>query len=161
MQLKEDFIELIMNCNWFENCGNEDFDQFEVVMLKDKKEVVKSINSMAWENVCLEKRGDFTAYLSLNCASKYNEFWNKGVGEVKRAYMGKLKKQFRKALANKNLPEKIIEDIEFNVVVLFMANYYSDYYSGEFFEQMLQIYLAGHLPCGWSGDLENGMFKIY
>lgn len=34
MELKQDFIERITNCNWFENCGDQNFDKFEVIFLK-------------------------------------------------------------------------------------------------------------------------------
>ena len=161
MGLKENFVEQIMNCSWFENCGDVSFDKFEVVFLKNKSEVVKSIKSIKWENICLEKQGDFTFYLSQNCKKQYNEMWNTEVKNVKNMYISKLSKGFKAGLLKSNLPLDILDDIKFNVVTLFMLNYFSDYYTSEFFEQMLQIYLSGHLPCGWSDNVEGGKFKVY
>ncbi len=48
MELKQDFIEKVTNCSWFENCGDQNFDTFEVIFLKDKMEIPKSIQSYKW-----------------------------------------------------------------------------------------------------------------
>lgn len=75
MELKQDFIEKIANCNWFENCGHQDFKRFEVVYMKNKQEAVERISSMKWERVCLEKQGDFTVFLCNNYREQYQK-WN-------------------------------------------------------------------------------------
>lgn len=161
MEIKNEFIELIKNCNWFENCGDGFFKGFDVVMITNKNEVVKKINSLKWENTCLEKRGDFTFFLSQNYKEQYNKFWNKEIEDIKRRYMGGVSKKCTAALLKKDLPLDIVNDIKFNVLTLFMLNYYSEYYFSDFFDQMLQIYLSGHLPCGWSGNLKDGKFIVY
>lgn len=161
MELKTDFVKQIMNCRWFENCGNLSFDKFDVILLKNKEEVIESINSIKWENVCLEKSGDFTFFLSQNYKKQYNEMWNTEVKAIKKIYISKLSKGLKTGLIKSNLPLDILDDVKFNVVTLFMANYFSDYYTNEFFEQMLQIYLSGHLPCGWSGNVEDGKFIAF
>lgn len=76
----------------------------------------------------------------------------------------KLSKRFTAGLKKKEIRFDgiVLEDVIFNVQTLFMVNDYSEYYMADvFFEQMLEIYLSGHLPCGWSGGQKNGKFKVY
>lgn len=65
------------------------------------------------------------------------------------------------ALRNKDLSLDILEDMKMNIITLFMLEFYSEYYSSEFFERMLMIYLSGHLPCAWMGKYPKGRFLIY
>lgn len=59
MELKPDFLEKVTNCNWFANCGDQNFDKFEVIFISDKSEIPELMHSHKWENIYLAKRGDF------------------------------------------------------------------------------------------------------
>ncbi len=83
MELKQDIIEKMVNCNWFENCGNRKFDRFEVVFMKDRQEAVERISSLKWERVCLQKNNDVTVYLHKNYTEQYQK-WNHVVDEISR-----------------------------------------------------------------------------
>ena len=48
-----------------------------------------------------------------------------------------------------------------NIVLILMANFYSDFYKADFFIALLEIYLSGHLPCGWNGSYPEGKIMIY
>lgn len=162
MELKPDFIEKVINCSWFENCGDQNFDTFEVIFLKDKMEIPKSIQSYKWENICLDKRGDFSSAILLNYEEQYSligEEYEKVQKEVLA-----FSKRFTVGLKRKGIRFGgiVLSDVKFNVQTLFLINHYSEYYTTDiFFEQMLEIYLLGHLPCGWSGGQKNGIFKVY
>lgn len=162
MELKLDFIEKIMNCNWFENCGHQNFDRFEVVYMKNKQEAVERISSMKWERACSEKTGDFTVFLCKNCREQYQK-WNDGVQEIKTVYLGEIVNRVTIGLKEKGLfLDAVLNDVRFNIITLFMLNYYSEYYTMDVFHQhMLELYLCGYLPCGWSGGLKDGKFKVY
>ena len=161
MTLEKEFVESILNCQWLQRCGQKDSLGFEVEYLDNKKEVEKNINSVKWENICLDKKGDFTTYLFKNHKAEYNKYWNDEVETIKEQYLSKITEKVNMALTNSGLSVDILDDINMNLLSIFMLEYYSEYYSCDFYNKMLKIYLAGHLPCGWIGEYPDGKFIVY
>lgn len=161
MELKKDFLDKIDSCAWLENCGDGSFERFEVVVVKDKEKAIKNITSTKWGNICLEARGDFTEYLFFNHRESYEKDWNNEVDYIKQEYWNKMSDTISARLAAKGIPGEVLALVASNVVCLFMANFYSECYTSEFYVQMLEIYLSGHLPCGWSGSKKRGKFMVY
>ena len=62
---------------------------------------------------------------------------------------------------NEKSRQGILDDVPFNIITLFMLDFYSECFKSEFFDKMLAIYLSGHLPCGWSGEYPDGKFFVY
>ncbi len=162
MELKQDIIEKMVNCNWFENCGNQKFDGFEVVFMKDRQEAVERISSLKWERVCLQKSNDVTVYLHKNYTEQYQK-WNDVVDEIKAIYLDEIVKKVTIGLTKKELLlNAVLNDVTYNIVTLLVLNYYSEYYTMDLFHQhMLELYMCGYLPCGWFGGLKGGKFKVY
>lgn len=160
MHLKKEFIDKMLKCSWLHMCGEKDALPFDVEYL-DSKKVEKSINSTKWENMCLDRMGDFTAYLTKNHKDEYKKYWNEEVKYIKANYIPSISENINKVLLEKELPLDILDDMKMNIVSLFMLEFYSDYYSCDFYEKMQEIYLAGHLPCGWVGEYPNGKFLVY
>ena len=164
LKFKDDFLTRVESCEWLSRCGQYDdltFD-FPVRIIKDKKTAIRSIRSLDWENTYLERRGDFTVFLHLNHNKEYNQFWNVVVGNVKESYMENISTKVGEVLKKLDFPEIALDYIKSNVIMQFMLNFYSDFgYEDPFWTQMFEIYMAGYLPCGWSGDAESGEFLIY
>lgn len=93
VELKSEFVENVANCHWFSRCGMRDEFSFEVDYLDEAECVEQYIASSKWENVCLERRGDFTSYLSLNYREEYRKSWNVLVREVKGKVFSKCFRQ--------------------------------------------------------------------
>lgn len=161
MILEKGFVEPILNCQWLQRCGQIDSFGFDVEYLSSKCDVEKNINATKWENICLERKGDFTAYLLKNHKTEYNKYWNDVVRMVKEQYISKISEKVNIALLNCDLSVDILDDIKMNILLIFMLEYYSEYYSSDFYNKILEIYLAGHLPCGWIGEYPNGKFIVY
>lgn len=161
MEIKESFIKKILECEWLRNCGSEFDLGFEVEYIKSRSKAEKLIKSMKWENVCLETGGDFTVFLHKNHKEDYNKYWNEVVIRIKNEYISIISEKIEIAVAEFNDKEAILNDMKFNLITLFMLNFYSEYYSSDFYNKMLKIYLSGHLPCGWSGNYAEGKFIVY
>ena len=164
LEFKDDFLTRVESCEWLCHCGQYDdlmFD-FPVRIIKDKKTAIKSICSLDGENICLEHDGDFTVFLHLNHNKEYNQFWNVIVKNVKEVYIENIMDKVHKALSERDLTEDVATDVKSNLITLFMLNFYSDFgYDDPFWKQMFEIYMAGYLPCGWTGNSESGEFIIY
>ncbi len=152
--IKPEFFEQLVSCDWFCNCGDKTFDQFEVYIEESREMAIARLNSLVRENACLEKENKLR-----NAMSEVPCGWNHVVKEVKQSgYIGKVSKRIKSGLKRKGiLGEEELVTIRSDVLFLFLANYFSAYYTDTFYEQMLQIYLSGHLPCGY----EWKKFRVY
>ena len=129
--------------------------------IKSKKQLKKHISSIKWENICLEAEGDFAAYLHINHKEDYNKYWNDMVKMIKSEYINIIAEDIMNALDGFEGKDDIIIDMKANIVSLFMIHFYSEYYNSDFYEKMLNIYLAGHIACGWNGKYPEGRFLVY
>lgn len=163
MEISETLYNKLIECNWLENCGTKRKCQysFEAYQVMDTHKMLKNIQSIKWENACLDKRGYLTEYLCLNVQGEYDRYWNTTVRTIKANYLPKILDKIQVAIGDNNLPEEVMQDIRFNVLNIFMAEFYSAYYVSEFSKQLLEIYLSGHLPCGWHGKYPDGMIMMF
>ena len=152
--IKPGFFEQLVNCDWFCNCGDETFDQFEVIIEENQEHGIACLNSLVYENASLEKRNNLSFAMR-----EVPGGWNEVVKEIERSgYIGKVSKRIKSGLKKKGIPgEEVLVTIRADILDLFLANYFSEYYTDVFYEQMLQIYLSGHLPCGY----EWKKFRVY
>lgn len=161
MEISSEFIKLIMDCELLSRCGIKDDFGFDVEYVNSEAKARKMISSLKWENTCLEAGGDFTEFLSKNYKELYHKNWNVVVDQIKSEYMSEIKSKVERNWENEKSRQGILDDVQFNIITLFMLNFYSEYYESDFFDKMLAIYLSGHLPCGWSGEYPEGRFLVY
>lgn len=161
MTIEKEFIKQILDCQWLQRCVQIDNLGFDVEYLNNTRDVEKNINATKWENICLDRKGDFTTYLFKNYKTDYNKYWNDEVDIIKKQYLFKISEKIKTALIDRGLSVGIIDDILMNLLSIFMLEYYSDYYSCDFYNKMLKIYLSSHLPCGWIGKYPDGNFLVY
>lgn len=156
-------VEELMNCKWLQHCGEEQNAQydFEVLHQKDHAKAMKTITSIDWENICLEESGNITAYLSIHNKVEYNKNWNLLVKKIKSEVLPHIVEKIQEGVIIKNLPEGVIDDIKFNLVTILISDAFSDCYSSKFYRNLYQIYLSGHLPCGWEGEFPNGRIIVF
>lgn len=156
-------IEELLSCKWLQNCGeqqNMPYD-FDFSFQEDSREVIKTINSIEWENVCLEESGNITEYLAVHNKEEYNKNWNQLVKKIKLEVLPQIIDKIQEEIAKKGFPENVIDDIKFNLVTILTSDAYSKYYSSEFCSRLLKIYTSGHLPCGWDGEYPDGKIVVF
>lgn len=72
-----------------------------------------------------------------------------------------LERNVKKHNFSEEISKELINEISFNIISIFMADFYSEYYQCVFYENVLKIYLAGQLPCGWDGKYPEGRIMVY
>ena len=72
-----------------------------------------------------------------------------------------IEEKLKQAIVKYSLPEKVFSNVQYNVLITFICDFYSEQYHSEFYERMLEIYLSGHLPCGYKGRFQKGSIIIY
>ena len=167
MELTQEFLHSVEVCPWLAHCGEEDglFDCADLRRVADWETVLQNINSLEWENTCLAHHGNFTAYLSVHHPDKYNRLWNKEVCFIKEQYMPAITAKIEEAL--RRLPgfpgdkvHDVVVDMRFNVLTVFMLDYYGDLYRSDFCERLWDIYQSGHLPCYYEGEFPQGKYWV-
>ena len=161
MEINNEFIDKVLCCDFLGNCGKVDELKVDIKYVDSEAMANEMICSEEWENIVLEERGKFTSFLSKNHRELFNKYWNQVVEEIKYLYMENIQLRIDNNWNNDRSKQSVADDVIFNIITLFMLDYYSEYYQSEFFDKMLAIYLSGHLPCGWCGDYPEGKFYIY
>ncbi len=146
----EDIINKMQSCKWLSRIGESDSFDFEVEFV-NKSEMKKKIKSQAWENAVLEHRGEFTVFLHKNYNSEY-QMWNKYTEEIKATELKEIMERVNSVIEEKGLDDSARIDIQFNLLTILMLYKYEQVFDSEFFNRMEDIYLHGHLPCGWKDE---------
>lgn len=123
--------------------------------------MIKTMKKLEWENICLEERNNLTGYLAKNEPEIYNKNWNTLVKKIKAEVLPKITDDIEKQILILGLPKEILNPIKFDIVNLIMVLSYEEYYKSAFYNEMLEIYLSGHIPCGWNGKYTEGNIFIY
>ena len=165
MELDKQFIDKLIRIDWFINCGKDIPCEYGV-KLKSGTEAIDNIMNVRWQNIILDNRGDLTAQLSMrSCKGEGKEYqeWNKLVREIKESYMPDLERVWNERLSTRELNKsEVLADIRFNVLALIMVDVYKSIIPvTAFWKNLLEIYEAGYLPCGWKGKKADGKFMIY
>ena len=80
MMLNQEVIAKLMEVELLSNIGSNDEGVSRVVGLP---KIEKSINSLKWENICLEEVNSLTGFLAVNHSDAYNLHWNRLVDQIK------------------------------------------------------------------------------
>ncbi len=105
----------------------------KLFFLKDKMEISESIQSYKWENICLDKKGDFSSAILLNYEEQYSLIGEE-CEKVQKEVLA-FSKRFTAGLKKKGIRFGgiVLSDVKFNVGTLFLVNHYSEYYIPDVF----------------------------
>lgn len=162
MKLDKKTIDLLLNCNWLSKCSAKDSKfSFDLDIISDIGKVSPLLFSDDWENVRFDARGEVTEFLSRNHPKAYNSFWNKGVQSIRTHVIPKVEPIIIERIKCLNLDEKVYAYMRMDIINIAMVLSYSEYTHSEFYEKLLEVYLNGHLPCGWNGSYPDGKMAIF
>ncbi len=150
-----------MDC--FAHCGEPLSLNLDVAYryVSDLKTAIKECASHDWENATLDARNILTAYLSTYHPQE-DRYWNSLAINARQFIQEKVAPRLETAFDG-SLPKTCLNSIQWDIHSAIMEDAYS--FLGHpftFFAQLLQIYEAGHFPCGWTGgEYPNGKLLIY
>lgn len=165
MKLNPQMFQRIQAIEWFAHCGEPlDFAlNMEIVRALSWKDAVKHEKRQTWEHATLEARNELTMHLAFNYKQAYNGVWNPLVLEAKEFIAREVTPKIE-ILQRRVVPsEDLTAYVEWNLMAVFMEDAYSEYNPPiDFFRQLLRVYEAGHLPCGWAdGDWPEGRLVVF
>lgn len=159
-----DLVAKVRSIEWFGQCGES--RQFDVSMpveyVKNWTQANKALKSRAWENATLEARNQLTEYLAYQHRERYCD-WNKITVELKEKVVIPLgEKVWEPFRQTHRLDVDFLHSVQWNVLAALMENAYMDCkHACFFFHELLSVYEAGHLPCGWIGKWPKGKLVAY
>ncbi len=163
MKLDKDITDRLLKINWLSTCGSQEKMNLtnEYVYIKNKKDIQKTVEGVKWGNTCMNATNELTVFLSLHHVDKYH-FWNPMVYNAKDVIVSNVAQVIKDRCKELSIPDKMVDYIFSNIVNIVVTYSYKQYYELVFYDDLLKIYEAGHLPCGWiGGKYPNGKFKIY
>ena len=153
MQIPAAAIERLLRIDWFANIGKP--ASLAGVRQIEQGDLGSSLASDAWEATTLEARNAITERLARLHPIKY-QAWNELAGQAKTA-LQPLWQKLPVALAD----NATLADLQWILHAYLMeAAYREVLLQPLFFDSLIQVYEAGHIPCGWDGEWPNGQLVI-
>lgn len=159
-----DVVARVRAIDWFAHCGEpRDFDMtMTIERVKTWPQAMKAMKSQAWASATLEAQNQLTVFLSQHHLERYKK-WNELVVKFKREVTNPLKeKVFEPFRQSRGLDIMLAQYAALNILAALMESTYMDCKHGCFFyHELLTVYEAGHLPCGWIGEWPQGKLVVY
>ena len=153
MQIPAAAIERLLRIDWFANIGKP--ASLAGVRQIEQSDLGSSLASDAWEATTLEARNAITGRLARLHPIKY-QAWNELAGQAKTA-LQPLWQKLPVALAD----NATLADLQWILHAYLMeAAYREVLLQPLFFDSLIKVYEAGHIPGGWDGEWPNGQLVI-
>jgi hypothetical protein len=150
--------------DWFSKCGETfHFDlTMKVEQVKTWPQATKILQSQSWEDATLEARNQLTEFLADHHPERFDQ-WNNITEQFKDELITPLtKKVWLPYQRAHQLDIKLVHNVQWNILAALMENAYLDCnHQSFFFLELLRVYEAGHMPCGWLGNWPNGKLVIF
>lgn len=150
--------------DWFHRCGDPFSVQLSmpVEQVDSWPEAERRNAAPGWESATLAAQNQLTLWLHLNVRSRFQE-WNRHVESHKVATIDPVVARhlapFHQA---RRLSQELISSTTWNLRGALMEESYRDTgHTVFFFHELLDVYEAGHCPCGWIGKWPEGKLVVY
>ncbi|MBP1994273.1 hypothetical protein [Paenibacillus eucommiae] len=154
-------LNQLESVDWFGNCGKEIGENPNMVYASNWKDAVKISGQVSWENTQLNARNAMTKYLSEMHKTEFQQ-WNNISKIVKTKYLPVILSKIEKYAQEQQLKLEFIHSVRWDLHSAFMERFYEPLGHGcNFYANLLEIYKAGHFPCGWDGDWPKGKLVIF
>lgn len=184
VEIDSNFVESLMAIRWFENIGKP-YDKSVLYPLSDKavsylkklgkelsgicvenvgtyEKFVSHINNVEWANHIISWQNELSESLNANYHSEY-QIWN----EIARKSGEYVDSQLKPILCLDWLDEKDVDQIwtelRLNILSIMIENAYKKCRKEKYFKHvLLEVYKAGHIPCGWvGGKFPDGKLLVF
>lgn len=143
---------------WFENCGKSDIGlNFSIRRLSDWNSVEEM--DFTKEEMTLEARNDLSIYISKLRPDCFNAVWNELAQDARSLVVNSdavVKAQ--EQVIHNELQIDLVSSVRWDLVGWIMEFAYKEKRPPVFFGKLMEVYKAGHYPCGMD---EDGTIVIY
>ena len=163
--LDSTFHEDLKTFRWFVSCGKTLTSGTQLQRAASLQEALSLLASPQWADTRTQAQGDLTGYLAANHYASYGGSWNNLARESRARLERELLPTLRCSLAEAGLPD-ITRDVMLDLNRAALEASYALRFPRitKFFSRLLAAYSGGHLPCGWTLDIEQwpaGQLIVY
>lgn len=161
---ESDVVDRVCRIDWFAHLGQPltlDLTMpFERV--RSWAEAAEASRDEGWQNAQLEAQNQLTLWLHQHDSSNYQR-WNEFVGWYKEQVLTPLtESKLLPYQSRHGLDDDFVHSVQWNILGALMENTYLICgHRSFFFSELLWVYEAGHLPCGWRGKWPRGTLLVY
>jgi len=163
---------------WFDNVGTTIKSNFEIptTFADSYKKAFATMRARGWGNFLIVAFNRLSTYIHLNY-KKEEEKWDAIIDEAKNyftPFQGYILNQAKSKGILEEDCEKLLSSLSYIFVLYHLENSYNKYipHIPIQFSFIIEIYLKGHIPCGWVGkfppdkgqepiDFSKGMLLIW
>jgi hypothetical protein len=162
--MPSDLPERVRRIGWFSQVGTPlTFNlTMPVLQVGNWAEAFECCRNAVWENAQLEAQNQLTMWLHNHDRAHYQR-WNEFVDKHKEEVVTPLTETVLLPCQQRHsLDDAVVQSVQWDVLGALMENtYLSSGHRSFFFLELLCIYEAGHLPCGWQGEWPVGKLLVY
>ncbi|WP_409308726.1 hypothetical protein [Pectobacterium sp. B1J-3] len=157
MKISRLAVDRLLQINWFSHVGDV-VQQPDVRAVKNEYDFIKIINNIKWENTSLAAGNEMTGFLAKKFPNEYH-YWNTLVRESKVILDSEIIPAMPEDVIANNI---ILNNVKWDLVNYLMESTYKDKLKCPlFFDSLICVYEAGHIPCGWEGEWPEGKLVVY
>lgn len=157
MKISRLAVDRLMKIKWLNSVGKPTLLS-SVRQVKNDNDFIVHINSMQWENTTLEAGNKISGFLARSYFNLYHN-WNPLVREAKNILGNEIIPITSSVLISN---EMVINNIKWDLVNYLLEDAYKDKLRFKlFFDELVNVYESGHIPCGWDGEWPEGNLVIY
>ena len=165
MKIDNEILSIINEIPWFEKCGNRtEISLNYKYKFVTEKEMIKSLSGIKWDNL---ENDEFNKLYDWFRTSAICLDWERSVREIRKEEMPKfdllVKDKIKKVFVNEQ--KLVLDSFHYELLMIIMKLTISKRFSSNdephFYNELLEIYKAGHFPCGWRGSYPEGTILIY
>lgn len=157
MKISQLAIDRLNKINWFVNLGMATTLP-GVIQTKSLSLFIKGLKSDEWESATLGAGNEITGFLAKKHTSKY-QYWNSLVKDAKKVVENDI---IPKITFTESEIVTMTESLKWDLMNFLLEDAYSSLLQEPFFfDGLISVYEAGHMPCGWSGTWPAGKLVIY
>jgi hypothetical protein len=158
-----DVIGRLHAIDWFARCGEPGAIDLtmEVDCATSWAQVNKELKARARETAWLEAQNQLSAFLSAYHRERDRQ-WNKFADKFTTALRPLRERVWQPTAERHGLDTPFVSSIEWVTRLALMENEFMDCAHTAFFGlELLTVFEAGHLPCGWRGKWPQGKLVVF
>ncbi len=124
------------------------------------KDAMAKCKSIEWEGAQMEARNLLSRQLAVEHSAQFQR-WNDRVMEIRPVIAMLVADKVRNVVREYAFPKRFEDSVRWDILNWMMELEYSDLVEPKFYSELGSLYLAGHFPCGWTGEFPVGGLIVY
>ena len=163
MIVDSELQQRITTIQWFVNCEKNDplVLRIPAKRVSSWTEAAHFFFGQAWDDLLQDAANEITSYLADKHSNEYHGHWNR-IADAVRTFVNDVVRPSIPAFHyDPSMEREFRGRIGWSIGFAILESHYEKCRPPLFFRELLAVYEAGHLPCGWEGKWPRGTLLYY